>query len=129
MKALALLYIVLLSTGSYSQKPSSDTWSNVPKASDDRFTNPKSAIYAGPNGWWNFGEVRAEGTTSPTLKYGFKGGLTTNQNVFHLSESGKLQVLTINFGTAEPSTGTYQVADKPDYSNKKVALSFSDVAD
>lgn len=37
-----------------------DTWGNVPTASDDRFTNPKSKLYAGPNGWHNFGEVRAE---------------------------------------------------------------------
>ena len=37
-----------------------DTWGNVPSASDDRFTNPKSKLYAGPNGWHNFGEVRAE---------------------------------------------------------------------
>ena len=29
----------------------SDTWSNVPPASDDRLSNPKGKLYAGPNGW------------------------------------------------------------------------------
>ncbi|HEV7380648.1 MAG TPA: hypothetical protein VGN64_12700, partial [Dyadobacter sp.] len=102
--------------------------SNVPKAQDDRYTNPKSAVYAGPNGWWNFGEVRAEGASTPSLKFAYKGGLSTNSGVFSLNESGKFQILNVDFGTEEPAPGTYQLAKKPDLAGKKVAVSFSDMA-
>ena len=35
-----------------------DVWGVSPPASDDRFSNPQSKLYAGPNGYWNTGEVR-----------------------------------------------------------------------
>jgi hypothetical protein len=127
MKTLLLL-ITLFTTDCFAQKPAADTWSNVPKSQDDRYTNPKSAVYAGPNGWWNFGEVRAEGANSAALKYAFKGGLTTNSAVFILTESGKLQLFTMDFGTDEPAPGIYQIAEKEDKAGKKVKVSFSDVA-
>ncbi len=129
MKYLAGICIFLLfSAHSYAQKQQSDTWSNVPKAQDDRFTNPKSAIYAGPNGWWNYGEVRAEGTATSTLQYSFKGGLTTNSGIFNLNESGKLQILSLDFGTETPAPGNYIVANKANPTEKKVFVSLTDVA-
>ncbi|MCE7041847.1 hypothetical protein [Dyadobacter sp. CY312] len=126
--ALNLSVLLLFSITCLAQKPVADTWSNVPKSQDDRYTNPKSAVYAGPNGWWNFGEVRAEGVSTPTLKYAYKGGLSTNSDIFSLNESGKLQILNLDFGTEEPAPGTYQVGKKADQAGKKVIVSFSDVA-
>ena len=128
MKAFLSFVAILLSTISYAQKPAADTWSNVPTASDDRYTNPKSAVYAGPNGWWNFGELRAEGSDNATLTYGFKGGLSENSEVFNLAESGKLQILSMDFGTNEPAPGTYQIGKEASQAQNRVAVSFSDVA-
>ena len=34
-------------------------WGKSPSASDDRFSNPKSKLYAGPDGYWNTGKLRA----------------------------------------------------------------------
>jgi hypothetical protein len=118
-----LLSFILISSASYSQEV--DTWSNVPNAGDDRYTNPKSAVYAGPNGWWNFGEVRAQ---AGDIKYAFKGGLNTNSGEFILVESGKLQVFHMNFGSEEPAPGTYQVGKEANPGQKKVFLSFGDVS-
>jgi hypothetical protein len=123
--SLSFFITLLLSAYAFAQ---SDTWSNVPKATDDRYTNPKSAVYAGPNGWWNFGEVRAEGSTNATVKYAFKGGLNVIGNEFVLVESGKLQLFHMNFGTTEPAPGVYQVSKEANTSGKKVAVSFSDVS-
>lgn len=129
MKAIIVLFFTLLmSFHLLAQKPGADSWSNVPQAQDDRFSNPKSKLYAGPNGWWNTGEVRAEGTSSPSIKFAYKGGLSTNSGIFSLNESGKLQILNMDFGTDEPAPGTYQVAKKPDLAGKKVLVSFSDLA-
>ena len=128
MKAFLSFFVILLSTLSYAQKPATDTWSNVPTSADDRYTNPKSTVYAGPNGWWNFGEVRVEGATNATVKYNFKGGLNENSEVFNLIESGKLQVLSLDFGTNEPAPGTYQISKEASQAQNKVAVSFSDVA-
>lgn len=125
---IGFLFCLFISIPIFAQKPAANTWSNVPKAQDDRYTNPKSAVYAGPNGWWNFGEVRAEGASSPTLKFSYKGGLSTNSGIFSLNESGKLQILNVDFGTDEPIPGTYQITKKPDLSGKTVSVSFSDVA-
>ena len=50
----------------HAQAPAgADVWGKSPSASDDRFSNPKSKLYAGPDGYWNAGEVRA-GTGSTT---------------------------------------------------------------
>lgn len=130
MKTLILLVFGLaIFTLSHAQQSVSDTWSNVPKAQDDRYTNPKSAVYAGPNGWWNFGEVRAEGITNAAVKYSFKGGINENSSVFILVESGKLQSLSIDFGTDEPTPGIYKISNEANLVKKEVFLSFSDVSD
>ncbi|MEO6686535.1 MAG: hypothetical protein ABIN24_11245, partial [Dyadobacter sp.] len=68
MKETVLLIAgLLISIFSFAQQATSDSWSNVTQAPDDRYTNPKKPLYAGPNGWYNFGEVRAEGSTSAAL--------------------------------------------------------------
>ena len=125
MKTNTILFFVMLVSGlSFAQQQ--DTWSKIPSASDDRYTNPKSAVYAGPNGWWNFGEVRAE---VGIFKYAFKGGLNTNSGQFMLIESGKLQVFHMDFGTEDPAPGTYQVSKEANLAQKKVFVSFGDVSD
>ena len=129
MKILIVFVLILfISSLAFAQQTASDTWSNVPKSQDDRYINPKSAVYAGPNGWWNFGETKAEGRTDATVKYAFKGGLNTNSDVFILVESGKLQSLSMDFGTSEPTPGIYQISKEANLAQKKVAISFSDVA-
>lgn len=129
MKSTVLLLAGLLfSTISFAQNATSDIWSNVPQASDDRYTNPKKPLYAGPNGWYNFGEIRAEGSANATLKFAYKGGFNETMGIFVLVDQGKLQTFTLDFGTEEPVPGTYQIGKEGNAAQKKVAVSFSDVA-
>lgn len=130
MKLSILIFALSLSGTIYGQTTTTDTWSNVPQASDDRFTNPKKPLYAGPNGWYNFGEVRVVGTVSKGANYAFKGGLSENSDNFSLVEpGGKLRTFHLDFGTADPPAGVYQVGRKSSTVDKKVAVSFSDVSD
>ena len=98
-----------------------DVWSNVPSASDDRFTNPKSKLYAGPNGWHNFGEVRAEVANAAKTRYTFKSGLEymTTPASFVFATSSQLQVAEVDFGTQRPAPGVYTVGPKANASQKK----------
>ena len=75
MRSNPLLAAGLLACTLLAQAQPADTWSNAPTASDDRYTNPKSKLYAGPNGWHNFGEVRAEVANAAKTAYSFKTGL------------------------------------------------------
>ena len=75
MRSSPLLAAGLLACTLLAQAQPADTWSNAPTASDDRYTNPKSKLYAGPNGWHNFGEVRAEVANAAKTAYSFKTGL------------------------------------------------------
>ncbi len=129
MKASFFLAAALLfSSICIAQKPAADTWSNVPSAPDDRYTNPKGVLYAGPNGWFNFGEVRAEGSNTAGLKFAYKGGFNETTGMFVLVDTQKLQTFHMDFGTAEPAAGTYQVSKEANQASKKVEVSFSDVA-
>lgn len=128
MHALLLVILYLTATVSLAQKPVEDTWSNVPQSIDDRYTNPKHALYAGPNGWWNYGELRAEGTSDKTLKFAYKGGFNETMGIFVLVDTQKLQTFHLDFGTPEPAPGLYTIDQKGNFSQKKVAVSFSDVA-
>ncbi|MCZ8218274.1 MAG: hypothetical protein O9337_02550 [Acidovorax sp.] len=105
-----------------------DTWSNVPSASDDRFTNPKSKLYAGPNGWHNFGEVRSEVAGKSGKRYGFKTGLNylETPQAFTFATNSQLQLATVDFGTAKPAPGVYEVGAKANAAQKKAAVSFMD---
>lgn len=105
-----------------------DTWSNVPSASDDRFTNPKSKLYAGPNGWHNFGEVRSEVAGKSGKRYSFKTGLNylETPQAFTFATNSQLQLATVDFGTAKPAPGVYEVGAKANAAQKKAAVSFMD---
>lgn len=102
----------------------SDTWSNVPEASDDRYTNPKKPLYAGPNGWWSFGEIKVKDTP----EYSFKGGFNEISVGYALTNSQKLLTLFLSFEEETPVTGKYAVAEKGDVKNKKIHVSLSDVS-
>ncbi|WP_028602840.1 hypothetical protein [Ottowia thiooxydans] len=126
MRALLFCSALMLASLANAQ-PAADVWSNVPQASDDRFTNPKSKLYAGPNGWYNFGELRAE---AGAKRYAQKAGLNylATPQAFVLASSNQLQVLTLDFGTPRPAAGVYQLAAKPDAAGRKVRVVYADVA-
>lgn len=127
MRHTLLLCTALLASFLAHAQPATDTWGNVPQAPDDRFTNPKSKLYAGPNGWFNFGELRAD---AGSKHYALKAGLQymATPKAFLLTSSNQLQTAMLDFGTATPAAGTYQVADKPDLAARKVHVSFADVS-
>lgn len=105
-----------------------DTWGNVPTASDDRFTNPKSKLYAGPNGWHNFGEVRAEVAGAAGKRYAMKTGLNylETPKSFVFASNAQLQVTEVDFGTHKPAPGVYEVSAKPSAAQKQAKVSFMD---
>jgi len=106
-----------------------DTWGNVPPASDDRYTNPRKPLYAGPNGWYNFGQVRAEIANPAKTRYEFKGGFRLITHTFTaVSESNNLHVLTLDFESDTVTPGVYEVSGKGDAATKKVQVSFGDVS-
>jgi len=127
MRQTLLLCTAFLASFLAHAQPAADTWSNVPQAPDDRFINPKSKLYAGPNGWFNFGELRAD---AGSKHYALKAGLQYMETpkAFLLTPSNQLQTAMLDFGTATPAAGTYQVADKPDPAARKVHVSFADVS-
>lgn len=89
----------------------------------DRFSNPKSTFYAGPDGYWNSGEVRANTGSSA---YIFNGAfrLISRQTM----AVKDLQKLLFNFGIdTQPTPGVYTIAGKGDAAQKTVKLSFADV--
>ncbi len=132
LKASLSLAVCFLVAGiGYAQQPVAnkvDTWGNVPPARDDRFTNPKSKLYAGPNGWYNFGEVRADVSNSAKTTYAYKGSFQLINHAFDAVEPNKLRVLYMDFGSDQPGPGVYQVSSKANPVQKKVHLSFADVS-
>ena len=112
------------------QAQPSDSWSNLPAAPDDRFSNPKSKLYAGPNGWHNFGEVRAEVANAAKTGYAFKTGFEflETPKAFVFASNNMLRNLMLDFRTDAPAPGSYTLAAKPQPGQKKVAVSFADVA-
>lgn len=120
-----------MALGGQAQQPTTaknDTWGKSPTASDDRFSNPRSKLYAGPDGWYNVGEVRAVVSNAAKTAYTFKGGFRLTMHTFTAVESGQNRVMTLDFGTDTPALGTYQVSGKANAAQKKVLLSFTDVA-
>lgn len=122
-----LLCVALAASALAHAQPAADAWTNVPPASDDRFTNPKSKLYAGPNGWFNHGEVRA---SAGAKQYTVKAGLQyiATPEAFVLASNDKLQVATLDFGSATPAPGVYQVAAQPNPAARKVKVNFADVS-
>ena len=130
-KALLATMLAAIALGSYAQAPKTDdTWSNVPPASDDRYTNPKAPLYAGPNGWFNFGEVRTTlgGVSKP--KYQFKGGFNLTAHVFSaVAPSPGLQLMSLDFGTDAPAVGAYEAGTTANPAQRKVKVEVSDVSE
>ncbi|MEZ0606903.1 hypothetical protein ACAW74_00230 [Fibrella sp. WM1] len=110
------------------KQPVTDSWSNVPPARDDRYTNPKSPLYSGPNGWYNFGEVRAQVNNDAKTPYAYKGGFQVIQGLLTSFTSDRLYVLQLDFGVDNPPPGTYQLASKGNAAQKQVRVSFGDVS-
>lgn len=108
--------------------PAVDTWGNVSPAPDDRYTNPKGKLYAGPNGWHNFGEVRAEVAGAAGKRYAFKTGLNYNETPqsFMFASNSQLQLVSVSFGTEKPAPGVYEVGAKAVAAQKKASVSLLD---
>jgi len=110
------------------QTGTSDVWGQSPPASDDRFSNPKSKLYAGPDGWFNAGEVRA--TVSNAAKTAYKYTASFQLVAGDYMAVQELLVLKMDFGSAAlPKPGTYKVSSKGNAAEKTVRFSFSDLSD
>lgn len=128
MKRTLLVAVCLLATATtYAQTAQNDTWGKAPEARDDRYSNPKSKLYAGPDGWYNYGEVRATVNNATKTAYAYKGGFQLTMHTFTAVESGQNRLMALDFGTDTPAVGTYQVSKKADPAQKKVELSFTDI--
>ena len=130
MKKLLIPCACLLAIAlAHAQAPAADTWSAMPQASDDRFSNPKSKVYAGPNGWWGTGEVRAVvNNPAKTPAYQYRGSFSYNKMFSAVDAETKLKVMGLDFGTEKPAPGTYTASARPDAAQKKVQVSFGDVS-
>lgn len=123
--ALLLLGLLAMAAQASADAP----WSNVPSASDDRYTNPKSAVYAGPNGWYNFGELRSQ--LGEKAAYSYKGGLNVSTDMVVLVSSQQpTQVLSLDFGVDPDeqmlAPGSYTVSATADYAQRQVKVGFGD---
>lgn len=103
-----------------------DVWGKSPTASDDRFSNPKSKLYAGPDGWCNAGEVRAMVSNAAKTPYQYQASFQQIGDDYDAVK--QLQVLHFEFGTATlPKPGVYKIGNKGNAEQKTVSFSFSDV--
>lgn len=119
---------VLATSYSFAEQPHPEgiagVWGKSPPASDDRFSNPKSNLYAGPDGYWNTGEVRAStgGTT-----YQFNGAFRLISG--QIIAVKDLQSLLFDFGIdTQPAPGVYNITGEGNAAQKTVKLAFADVA-
>ncbi|MEP6825664.1 MAG: hypothetical protein ABI919_12700 [Ramlibacter sp.] len=132
MKKLLVSCACLLAfAAAHAQVPAAgDAWSAMPQASDDRFSNPKSKLYAGPNGWWGTGQVRAVvNNPAKTPAYEYRGSFSYNKMFSAVdSAASQLKVMGLDFGTGKPAPGTYTASAKPDAGQKRVQVSFGDVS-
>ena len=127
--AAAVLTLFLTAPGQ-AQQPgavASDVWGKSPTASDDRFSNPKSKLYAGPDGWFNTGEVRATVKNAAQTPYQYTASFQLTQGDYVAVKD--LLVLNMAFGgPARPKPGTYQIGDKGNAEQKTVSFSFNDLS-
>ena len=101
-------------------------WGKSPTATDDRFSNPNKPLYAGPDGWFNMGEVRASVKGSAGTTFQLTGSFTENSGDFNVVKD--LQTLHFDFGGAgRPAPGEYKIGAKANMAGKMVKLSFADV--
>jgi hypothetical protein len=107
-----------------SASAKSDVWGKSPPASDDRFSNPKSKLYAGPDGYWNSGELRA---ASGAANYKFQGTFRVISGTVMAVKD--LETLHFDFGAeGMPKPGVYKIGGKANAAQNAVKLSFADVA-
>ena len=126
----ALLCLASVSAA-WAQPPkpaSDDSWTNNLPAPDDRYSNPKSPLYNGPNGWFSGGRVLAVMGPPANLRYDYKASLNAASDGFAATESGKLHLMYMAFGTAKPADGVWQVAAKADAAKKQVLVTFTDTS-
>ena len=103
----------------------SDAWGKAPAAADDRFSNPKSRFYAGPDGWFNTGELRA---SAGAADYRF------NKTTFRVISGtvtavDGLRVLTFDFGgDGLPAPGSYQLDKSANRAGKRATATFADTS-
>jgi len=122
--------VVLLALGCVVLASASEPWGKSPSASDDRFSNPSKPLYAGPDGWWNMGEVRAQVTDPAKTAYTFKGSFNLVSNEF-VAVGGPDKLQTVLFDFAEngvPAPGDYRVTTQGSLKNKTVRISFADTS-
>jgi len=127
---LALLCLASLSAAwAQAPKPSGDdSWTNNLPAPDDRYTNPNKPLYNGPNGWFGAGRVLAVMGPPANLRYDYKASLNSASDGFAATESGKLHLMYMAFGTEKPADGVWEVAAKADAAKKKVLVEFTDTS-
>ena len=93
-------------------------------ASDDRFSNPKSKLYACPDGDRNTGEVRAN---TDSTAYKFNGSFSLVSKLVIAVKD--LQTLLFDFGVdTRPAPGNYKITSKGNAAQKTIRLSFADVS-
>ena len=135
MKVLSLtITLSLLATlAALAQAPArkSDTWGKSPVSAlgDDRFSNPKKPLYAGPDGWSNTGEVRATVLNAARTPYKYTASFQLNGGAGAYYAVKELLVLSMDFGNkALPKPGTYKIGAKGSMAAKMVHFSFDDVS-
>lgn len=124
--SLLISALLLLATSlAYAQAPArADVWGKSPPASDDRFSNPKSKLYAGPDGYWSTGELRA---TAGAANYKFQGTFAVISGA--VTAVKNLETLHFDFGAeGMPKPGVYKIGSKGNAAQNVVKLSFADVA-
>ena len=125
MSSLIAALFVLTISQLHAQAPArADVWGKSPTASDDRFSNPKSKFYAGPDGYSNSGELRA---TSGTTNYKFQAAFRVISGA--VIAVNALETLHFDFGAKGlPKPGVYKIGGKGDSAQNMVKISFADVA-
>lgn len=127
---LAAAIALLAPIANLAQQPGkgkADVWGHAPEARDDRFSNPKSTLYAGPDGWFNSGEVRA--TVANAAKTAYKYPATFREISGDYEAVKDLQTLHMEFGSAaRPKPGIYKIGSKGSVALKTVHFAFADVS-
>ncbi|WNJ90880.1 hypothetical protein [Bosea sp. 685] len=138
MKPLTLLVLLTLAcTSAHAQTPgptikrelAAESWNNNLPAPDDRYTNPKSKLYNGPNGWFGTGRVVAEIANPSRTRYDYKASFVSTNQTFVGVEAGKLTIMTMDFGIERPAAGDYKAGSKAAPSAKAVKVTFDDLTD
>lgn len=101
-----------------------DVWGKSPPATDDRFSNPKGRLYAGSDGYWNTGELRA---TSGAANYKFQGSFRVISGAVTAAKDSETS--HFDFGAeGMPKPGVYKIGSKGNAGQMMVQLAFADVA-